>query len=113
MDDLSSKLAEIMNDPESMNRVRKMAEGLLAEKDDSKSESSDFDSSMFDGVDIEKVMQIVSLLKSRSDDSRTKLLLALKPNLSSKRQEKVDNAIKLLKLIEILPALKQSGLLDF
>ena len=29
MDDLSEKLADILNDPESMNRVRQMAESLL------------------------------------------------------------------------------------
>ena len=29
MDDLNEKLAGILNDPESMNRVRKMAESLL------------------------------------------------------------------------------------
>ena len=29
MDDLSEKLAELLNDPESMNRVRQMAENLL------------------------------------------------------------------------------------
>ena len=29
MDDLSSKLTELLNDPESMNRVRQMAESVL------------------------------------------------------------------------------------
>ena len=29
MDDISEKLAGILNDPESMERVRRMAEGLL------------------------------------------------------------------------------------
>ena len=29
MDDLSSKLTELLNDPESMNRVRQMAESIL------------------------------------------------------------------------------------
>ena len=29
MDDLSSKLTELLNDPESLNRVRQMAESVL------------------------------------------------------------------------------------
>ena len=29
MDDLSAKLTELLNDPESMNRVRQMAESIL------------------------------------------------------------------------------------
>ena len=32
MDDISEKLAEILNDPESMNRVRLMAESMLGDK---------------------------------------------------------------------------------
>ena len=32
MDELSQKLAEILNNPESLNRVREMAEDILGEK---------------------------------------------------------------------------------
>ena len=31
MDDLNKKLTEILNDPESMNRVRQMAESILTD----------------------------------------------------------------------------------
>ena len=46
------------------------------------------------------------------DDSRVRLLLALKPNLSPERQAKVDSAIKILKLIELAPLLREMGILN-
>ena len=58
-------------------------------------------------------MNLLSRLKNSDNDSRTQLLYALKPLLSEPKREKVDTAIKILKLIEMLPLLKGTGLLDF
>lgn len=117
MDDISEKLAEILNDPESLNRVREMAEGLLGEQKSEPQKPPDintvFEQGGFDGAQIAKIMSIVSRLKGGTDDSRSNLLLALKPHLSVPKQEKVDTAIKLLKLIDLLPLLKDSGLFEF
>ena len=49
--------------------------------------------------------------KLTSDDERTALLKALRPLLSEQRQKKTDEAIKLLRLMSLLPVLKDSGLL--
>ncbi len=113
MDELNSRLAEILNDPQSMDRVRKMAENILSGNGDNTENGYQIGDENTDSADISKIMHIVSLLKAPANDNRTRLLLALKPNLSEKRQEKVDSAVKLLRLIEILPILKDSGLLDF
>ena len=45
-------------------------------------------------------------------DPRINLLLALRPNLTKERQAKVDSAIKILKLIEFAPMLKEMGLFN-
>lgn len=121
MDDISEKLAELLNDPDSLNRVREMAENILGKDEKTKTENtakSDFDiNSLFgDGIDpaqIGKIISVMSRLKSKQDDNRSRLLLALKPHLSTPRQEKVDAAIKLLKLIDLLPFLKDSGMFEF
>ncbi len=111
MDDLSSKLTEILNDPESMNRVREMAESILS--DNSKKEEPPEDSvfGALDGAQLGNIMQIVSRLNQKNDDARTNLLLALKPHLSEPKREKVDTVIKILRLLELLPILKESGVL--
>ncbi len=117
MDDLSEKLADILNDPESMQRVRAMAENLLGGSEQKAPPEPDLNSVLgdggLDGAQIAKIMGIMSRLKNTGRDSRTDLLLALKPHLSAPRREKVDTAIKLLKIIDILPLLKESGMFEF
>lgn len=53
----------------------------------------------------EMIMQITKFMGAINSDGskRTKLLEALKPNLSEKRRKKADDAIQLIKLLDILP----------
>lgn len=113
MDDISEKLAGILNDPESMERVKRMAEGLLGEKNaEEKPTALTPGEGMPSADEMQKIMHIVTMLKSKGNDSRTKLLLALKDNLSPPKKEKVDTAVKILRLIDILPLLKESGIFN-
>ncbi|MBE6810668.1 MAG: hypothetical protein E7521_06395 [Ruminococcaceae bacterium] len=118
MDDLSQKLAELLNDPDTMSRVQKMAENILdtdSKKADNTPPLAGTDSLFGEGIDplqLSKIMSIVSKLKSNNLDNRSQLLLALKPHLSAPRREKVDTAIKLLKLIDLLPLLRESGMFE-
>ena len=48
---------------------------------------------------------------NREDDS-TRLLAALRPLLGEARQKKLDEAAKILKLLHLLPLLKESGVLQ-
>lgn len=109
MDELSQKLAEILNNPESMNRVREMAEDILGDKKEPEP-TPDINNILGDN-DLIKVMNLVSKLNAQADDSRTLLLSSLKPHLSEPKREKVDTAIKILRLLELLPLIKESGVL--
>lgn len=115
MDDLSEKLAGILNNPESMEKVRKMAENLLGENHPPEKQNQPFEdlSSTLGAGEMQSIINILSKLKTNSNDPRTQLLKALKPHLSEPKRDKVDTAIKILKVIEILPFLKESGLLNF
>lgn len=111
MEDLSEKLNDILNDEESMKKVKALAEGLLSKESNEESNTNN----IFGDIDPNELNTIISVLgrlKNGKDDKRTALLTALKPNLSEEKQKKVDTAIKLLKLIEILPYLKESGILN-
>lgn len=113
MDDLNRKLEDILNDPESMNRVRQMAGAILGDDDTERHQPDETGTGAFSGADIGRIMNIVNRIENRENDNRTKLLLALKPHLTDKRREKVDSAVKLLKLIEALPLLREAGIFDF
>ena len=109
MDDLSEKIAGILNDPDSMEQVKKMTENLFSGEN---TESTDNGSSSPPLENIGAIMSIVSKLNGNNDNDRTRLLNALKPYLSEKKQAKTDNAIKLLKIIELWPLIKESGMFN-
>lgn len=106
MDDFSGKLNSILSDTESMNRIREMAASILGEEQKNTQQT---DPSL-DGIDIGKVMSILGKMKSMGNSDREKLLLALRPHLKEERRARLDNAIKILKLIELAPLLKDSGI---
>lgn len=110
MDDLNQKLAQILNDPESMNRVREMAQSILSEDTRPKEDNASVFGNI-DGNELAGIMSIVSKLNRQNDVAGTNLLAALKPHLSEPRREKVDTAIKILRLLDLLPLLKESGVL--
>ena len=53
-------------------------------------------------------MKLVPVLSNiKQDDDTTRLLHALRPFLSEERQQKLDEATKMLQLVKILPVIKQ------
>ena len=104
-----------------MENVNEMLEILLStlgntsESDDNsdgkeKKESDGFD---FSGINIDMILKLGDIMSSlNSTDKDTELLLALKPYLKEKNQAKIDTAIKLFRLISLLPALKETGIFD-
>ncbi len=118
MEDFSEKIASVLNDPQSMAAIKEMAAGFMgSSKDDEHPASTGPDISSFIGDmspdQISGLMKIMSALNSNSSDDRTMLLTALRPHLSSKRQQKLDSAVKLLKLAKIMPAVTESGIFKF
>jgi hypothetical protein len=108
MDELSEKLSALLGDPDGMARIRDMAQSLLG----SQEEEPETESPAGD-IDLGAVTRLMGMMKQGTgDDSRVRLLMALKPNLSAERQGRVDNAVKILKLLELAPLLKEAGLFN-
>lgn len=122
MEDLSAKLTQLLNDPDGMKQLQSMAQGLLGEggldisalmpQEETKPTMPDL-SGMMGGISpdqINMMMKLMSAFNSTKDDDRTRLLMALRPHLSDKRKERVDQAVKLLKLASVLPLISESGI---
>ncbi|MDE6424656.1 MAG: hypothetical protein K2K89_00735, partial [Ruminococcus sp.] len=63
--------------------------------------------------DISKIMQITEIMGNISQNDRnTELLMALKPHLKEERQIKVEKAVKMLKMMTVWSAARESGLLN-
>lgn len=120
MDDLTQKITSILNDPESFETIRSIADSLMGDGDGDNrtqktAQSSPDLSQLFNSVTPEQmggIMRVMSALNSRSSDDRAALLLALKPHLSQKRRDRVDKAVKLLKLAAVMPLVTESGIFN-
>lgn len=91
--------------------LRALAEDDPQENDTRDGAQEGSDGGLFSGLDIGSIAKIAGLLSaagSTSDDER--LLMALKPLLREENRGKVDTAMRLLKLISLLPLLRESGL---
>lgn len=67
---------------------------------------------LFDGLDPEVLLGLMSAFDalSKTDDNE-RFLLSLRPLLREENRAKIDTAVKLLKLMSLLPLLKDSGLM--
>lgn len=64
---------------------------------------------LFTAADIIKLQQLMQAVKQ--DNPNTTLLKSLKPLLKEERRHKVDEAVRMMKLLSLLPILKESGML--
>ena len=112
MDDIASKITEMLQNPDSVEQIKAMADSLFnkgAEESPPKAEMP----SGFGDIDVGSMMKVASILKNSACDNRSNLLLALKPHLSDERKTRVDKAIKILKLVSLIPVFREQGILNF
>lgn len=118
MDDMISKIQEILSDEESMNQIKKLSEMLASQNPDGMPDLSSMsggNSSENEGAtsfDFSKILVLQELLaEANKKDKNSEFLYALKPLLKSESQVKVDRIVKLLKLMAMWPLIKDSGIL--
>ncbi|MDE5583903.1 MAG: hypothetical protein K2J08_09380 [Ruminococcus sp.] len=117
MDDTMEKIGKLLSDGESMKQLSELAQLLMNETKNEESECGEKTENSCECCenlpDVSSLMKIAELMGSVSQNDRnTELLLALKPHLREERQQKVDKAIKLLKLIAVWNIAKESGLIN-
>ena len=101
MDDLSSLLNSIS--PEEMEKIKDVASSLAPSLMPSQAgtQSPQIPSGLL------SIMQGIN-----SSDEKTELIKALKPFLSTDKQQRADEAMRLLKLMKILPLLREININD-
>lgn len=119
------KISGILSDDESVRQLAELVKmfksGDFNESGESTVKSSEINSSNNNDSqnaddsmpDIQQIMKLASLAGTFSrNDENTGLLLALRPHLSEQKQQKLDKAVKLLKLTAVYSAAKESGLIN-
>ena len=106
MDNIADMLSSLS--PEDMQTLKGMAQDLFGGEATAAGDNTPPLPPDFANLDLGSL----SKLMARGDDARTQLIQSLKPMLSPARQQRAEEAIRLLHLISLLPALKESGILD-
>lgn len=106
MDNIADIISSLS--PDDIENLKATAESIFGGSTAEKNEPKDNDFlSSFDPSMIQKIMTVMS--KMNSDNSRSDFIKALKPHLSASRQKKADEAMKILKLLDLLPLLQNLG----
>lgn len=121
MDDMSQKLMSLMNDPEIMSKIQGLS-GLLSQGEQQeqpkpkppepmqKPKQNDPLLPMDMMGTIMKIMPLINSLKE--DDETICLLKALRPFLSETRRKKLDEGIRLMRIMRLLPLLKGTDMFE-
>ena len=118
MSDMLQSLLSALNSEDKVGRDAHGAPDTSGESQDGRTESSDptggFNfNSFFENIDFDMLMKAGELFaRFNSPDRNTELLRALKPHMREENREKIDTAIKLIKVTALLPFLRESGLFD-
>ncbi len=113
------RITDILKDEESLRQLSELAEmlksgdtaGTVSEPENcGKSENNGCSGEM---PDMEMMLKLTSLAGAmNSSDKNTELLLALRPHLGMAAQQRLDKAVKLLRLLSVYEAAKESGMLN-
>lgn len=104
MDNINDILSTLTD--EDMENLRSAAESLFSSQDDGENHGNsapDFSDLLGNAQMIAKISSLMGAMNKK--DERTRLIEALKPMLSEKRRKKADEAMQMMKIFELLPAL--------
>ena len=127
MEDLSQKINQLLSSKEGMAQIQSMASALgLGGPPSSGNAMPDLThaveqlSQMGNGpsapaelpaIDMNVILNIQRAMEAFSSGNKNvELLRSLRPHLSPQRQQKVDDAVRIMELVQMLPLLKESGL---
>ena len=115
MSDIQDKINKILNDPEALKQVQSLGAQLgLSGSAPVNQAPQPKPPDSGNGDMMNALAKFAPMMSSFSeDDDVSRLLGALRPFLSDEKQQKLDKAQRLMKLVRIIPLIKDSGLFDF
>ena len=112
MEDLNEKLTRLLSSPEGMEKIQSMMAalgGTLPQEEPPPAETPPPPSAE-PGVDMAalgKILPVLSRMNQENEDTR--LLAALRPYLHGQRAERLEESMRLLRLMKLLPLLTEGG----
>lgn len=116
MEDLSEKLTQLLSSPEGMSKIQSaMAAlgGMMGEEAPPPAPAPSPPPSADPGIDMAAISKILPLLGNLNQENEdTRLLAALRPYLHGQRAERLEESMRLLRLMKLLPLLTEGGRKD-
>ena len=106
MSDFEDKLNTLLNDPASMAQIMQLAQSLSGEAGGEKASEppQNTPSGEGSGIDaqmLQRFMPILREMQSANNSDSAQFLRALRPYLRAEKQEKVEKAVQIARLIRI------------
>lgn len=105
MDNINDILSSLT--PDDIDALKSMADSLFSSSQSSQSSSSSCEQNdgFGDFISPDMLLKLTSVMSAMNSagGERYRLIEALKPNLSRRRRQKADEAMQIMKLLEILP----------
>ncbi len=116
MDDLNEKLTQLLSSPEGMAKIQSAMAALgsaVAEEEASSATPTAPPPPSGSGMpDLAALTKLLPLLSGMGQDNEdTRLLQALRPYLHGERAGRLDETMRLLKMLRLLPLLQEQGIL--
>ena len=116
MDDLNEKLTRLLSSPEGMAKIQSALAALSGgQEPPTPAPAQPVQPPPRDGgslPDMAALTRLLPLLSGMGQDSEdTRLLQALRPSLHGPREQRLDEAVRLLRLAKLLPLLQEQGIL--
>ena len=112
MEDLNVKLTRLLSSPEGMEKIQSMMAalgGVLPQEEPPPAETSPPPPAE-PGVDMAALGKILPVLgRMNQENEDTRLLAALRPYLHGQRAERLEESMRLLRLMKLLPLLTEGG----
>ena len=110
MSDIQDKINQILSNPEALKQVQSLGEQLGLSKPEPPKPTVAKPDFLNDDM-LKTITKLTPFMQSfKGNDDTTNLLNALRPFLSFEKQQRLDQAEKMIKFIKIIPMLKDNGL---
>lgn len=111
MEDLNEKLTRLLSSPEGMEKIQSMMSALGgALPQEEAPPPPPMPPPAAGGIDMAALSKVLPLLGQMNQESEdTRLLAALRPYLHGQRAERLEESMRLLKLMKLLPLLTEGG----
>lgn len=107
MEDLSEKLAGLLSSPEGMQKIQSAMAALGGALPQEEAPPPPSAESGPDMAMLGKILPLLSNLNQENEDTR--LLSALRPYLHGQRAQRLEESMRLMQLMRLLPLLTEGG----